>query len=197
MAVATSRSLIWSEYNLIVHLGSTEVLAIEIPCCVFTKSTLRKHHRLCFETVSHFAGWAPETRQTSQFVVPEPWTNRRTRCVHSADLDNLDLEFDLELPMLYTVAQYDVSGRILLIPIKGNGPLYGNWSKCSTVLSLLCSFPHGVSPIERRDDRLIAGFINDTDSTELGCIVCSKVERWWKSQRIWKHHPNIRMGNMR
>jgi hypothetical protein len=48
-------------------------------------------------------------------------------------MENLDFDFDLELPMLYTVAEYDVSGRILLIPIKGNGPLNGNWSKFSTV----------------------------------------------------------------
>jgi hypothetical protein len=52
-------------------------------------------------------------------------------------MENLDFDFDLELPMLYTVAEYDVSGRILLIPIKGNGPLYGNWSKFSMVYWLL------------------------------------------------------------
>jgi hypothetical protein len=57
--------------------------------------------------------------------------------LHRADLEKLDFDFDLELPMLYTVAEYDVSGRILLIPIKGNGPLYGNWSKFSTVHLLL------------------------------------------------------------
>ncbi|XP_021930050.1 protein takeout isoform X2 [Zootermopsis nevadensis] len=48
----------------------------------------------------------------------------------------MDLEFDLELPMLYTVAQYEVSGRILLIPIKGNGPFYGNWSECTAHVTL-------------------------------------------------------------
>jgi hypothetical protein len=63
-------------------------------------------------------------------------------------MDNPRLEFDLDLPMLYTVAEYDVSGRILLIPIKGNGPFYGNWSKFTTVLSLLCSIAHRVSPTE-------------------------------------------------
>jgi hypothetical protein len=52
-------------------------------------------------------------------------------------MEKLDFDFDLKLPMLYTVAEYDVSGRILLIPIKGNGPLNGNWSKFSTVCSLL------------------------------------------------------------
>lgn len=52
-------------------------------------------------------------------------------------MENLDFDFDLELPMLYTVAEYDVSGRLLLLPIKGNGPLYGNWSKFSMVCLLL------------------------------------------------------------
>jgi hypothetical protein len=52
-------------------------------------------------------------------------------------MENLHFEFDLELPMLYTIAEYDISGRILLIPIKGNGPAYGNWSKFITVYSLL------------------------------------------------------------
>jgi hypothetical protein len=55
-------------------------------------------------------------------------------CVHSADPHNFRFEFDVELPLLYTVAEYDVKGRILLIPIKGNGPLYGNWSTFSSLL---------------------------------------------------------------
>ena len=48
-------------------------------------------------------------------------------------MDKLDFEFDLDFPMMYIEAQYDVNGRILLIPIKGNGPLRGNFSKCRTV----------------------------------------------------------------
>ncbi|KAJ4447897.1 hypothetical protein ANN_09906 [Periplaneta americana] len=46
-----------------------------------------------------------------------------------ANMDTLLIEFDLELPHLYSVGTYDVNGRILLIPIKGNGPFTGNWNK--------------------------------------------------------------------
>jgi hypothetical protein len=68
----------------------------------------------------------------------------------------LDFEFDLQLPLLYTVAEYDISGRILLIPVKGHGPFYGNWSKFSTALSLLRSVTHSVNLTEGRDIYLIA-----------------------------------------
>jgi len=66
-------------------------------------------------------------------------------CANSADPDNFRFEFDVELPLLYTVAEYDVKGRILLIPIKGHGPLYGNWSKFSTVLGILYRDTAGLS----------------------------------------------------
>jgi hypothetical protein len=102
-------------------------------------------HHLFKASASHFTDWATTIHSqiahewTSQMAYPyhslESVTNYSPCCVHSADLEKLDIEFDLELPMLYTVAQYDISGRILLIPIKGNGPLYGNWSKFSSLIS--------------------------------------------------------------
>ncbi|XP_069682360.1 protein takeout-like [Periplaneta americana] len=53
-----------------------------------------------------------------------------------ANMDTLLIEFDLELPHLYSVGTYDVNGRILLIPIKGNGPFTGNWTECTAHVAL-------------------------------------------------------------
>lgn len=37
--------------------------------------------------------------------------------------------FEVELPQLYAEGTYDIDGRILLIPVKGNGRFHGNFSK--------------------------------------------------------------------
>lgn len=39
--------------------------------------------------------------------------------------------FELEFPQLYAEGVYDIDGRILLIPVKGNGRFHGNFSKYS------------------------------------------------------------------
>jgi len=36
--------------------------------------------------------------------------------------------FELELPQLYAEGLYDIDGRILLIPVKGNGKFHGNFT---------------------------------------------------------------------
>lgn len=38
-------------------------------------------------------------------------------------------QFQLEFPNLRAEGSYDIDGRIVLVPVKGNGPFHGNFSK--------------------------------------------------------------------
>ncbi|KAK0082829.1 hypothetical protein PV325_009774 [Microctonus aethiopoides] len=42
------------------------------------------------------------------------------------DMDKLEFDFDIHLPHLYFVGEYEIDGKVLLLPIRGNGQMYGN-----------------------------------------------------------------------
>lgn len=44
-------------------------------------------------------------------------------------------QFQLEFPTMQTEGIYDIDGRIVLVPVKGNGQFHGNFSKLKTVIS--------------------------------------------------------------
>ncbi|KAJ8673663.1 hypothetical protein QAD02_004925 [Eretmocerus hayati] len=44
------------------------------------------------------------------------------------EIETLRFAVDLLLPHLYIEGQYEVNGRVLLLPIQGNGPIYGNFT---------------------------------------------------------------------
>ncbi|PSN50119.1 hypothetical protein C0J52_04720 [Blattella germanica] len=52
------------------------------------------------------------------------------------NMDTLIFDFDLDFTMLYVQAKYDVSGKILLLPIRGSGPLTGNFSDITVHVKL-------------------------------------------------------------
>ncbi|XP_012275264.1 circadian clock-controlled protein [Orussus abietinus] len=52
------------------------------------------------------------------------------------DLDHLRFAVDVDLPHLYIDGQYSIDGRVLLLPIRGSGPLYGNFSAATGAVKL-------------------------------------------------------------
>lgn len=49
----------------------------------------------------------------------------------SSHIDTLDFDVDIQLPHLYIDAQYEIDGRVLLLPITGTGRLTGNFTECT------------------------------------------------------------------
>ncbi|KAM0731167.1 Circadian clock-controlled protein daywake [Formica fusca] len=52
------------------------------------------------------------------------------------DFDKLFLVVDVELPNIFIEGKYDVDGKILLLPIRGSGPMNGNFSNCIGVVKI-------------------------------------------------------------
>ncbi|XP_034934943.1 protein takeout [Chelonus insularis] len=48
-----------------------------------------------------------------------------------ADMTNLIYKLDIVLPHLYVDGEYDVDGRILLLPVTGSGRMTGNFTDCT------------------------------------------------------------------
>ncbi|XP_046393515.1 circadian clock-controlled protein daywake-like [Ischnura elegans] len=46
------------------------------------------------------------------------------------DLKSMSMDFGLNLPHLYIESNYEVDGKILLLPIRGRGPFTGNFTNC-------------------------------------------------------------------
>jgi len=46
------------------------------------------------------------------------------------DFDTLLVLVDVALPNIQVEGKYEVDGKILLLPIRGSGPLHGNFSNC-------------------------------------------------------------------
>lgn len=44
------------------------------------------------------------------------------------DVSQLRFALDITLPHLYIEGQYEIDGRVLLLPIRGNGPMTGNFT---------------------------------------------------------------------
>lgn len=47
------------------------------------------------------------------------------------DFDNLEFALEIKLPHLHIKGHYDISGRVLLLPIQGSGPITGNFTQCT------------------------------------------------------------------
>lgn len=60
-------------------------------------------------------------------------------------------DFELNLPRLQGEGQYDINGQILTLPLKGNGPFTGNFSKLNTLLTKLrsCSILIPICSLQR------------------------------------------------
>ncbi|XP_071440004.1 protein takeout-like [Hetaerina americana] len=56
------------------------------------------------------------------------------------DLDNLKLEFDLLFPSMHLESEYDVDGKVLVVPVKGNGPSNSNFTNTETNIKLFGQF---------------------------------------------------------
>ncbi|XP_015604906.1 circadian clock-controlled protein [Cephus cinctus] len=52
------------------------------------------------------------------------------------DLNLLRFEVDVDLPHLFIDGQYQVDGRVLLLPIRGSGPMKGNFTGCTGAVKL-------------------------------------------------------------
>lgn len=48
------------------------------------------------------------------------------------NIDDQTYEFDIEFPLLSIEAQYNVSGKLMMMPINGAGPLYANVTNCKS-----------------------------------------------------------------
>lgn len=48
---------------------------------------------------------------------------------YSANIKNRSLEIDLNFPLFKIKSQYEVKGKILMLPIEGKGAFVGNFSK--------------------------------------------------------------------
>ncbi|KAB0798326.1 hypothetical protein PPYR_09319 [Photinus pyralis] len=48
------------------------------------------------------------------------------------NMDEQTYEFDTEFPLLSIEAQYNVSGKLLMMPVNGAGPLYANLTNCKS-----------------------------------------------------------------
>lgn len=53
----------------------------------------------------------------------------------SADLDSLQFVVDVDIPKLRIEAQYHIDGKLLMVPVKGNGNLETNVSESFYQLS--------------------------------------------------------------
>ena len=51
--------------------------------------------------------------------------------IHSVDLDKQVYELHIDIPKLRIEADYTVDGKLLLLPVRGNGNLEANVSKCN------------------------------------------------------------------
>lgn len=47
-----------------------------------------------------------------------------------ADIENTYFHVDVMLPQIIVNGQYDIDGKIILLPITGSGPFWGNFSNC-------------------------------------------------------------------
>lgn len=52
------------------------------------------------------------------------------------DMKTNSIDFGLNLPHLYIESNYEVDGRIFLLPIRGRGPLRGNFTNCKGDVAL-------------------------------------------------------------
>ncbi|KMQ95853.1 circadian clock-controlled protein [Lasius niger] len=46
------------------------------------------------------------------------------------DTDHLRFMVDIELPNIFVDGKYEVDGKIMLLPLRGSGPIHGNFSDC-------------------------------------------------------------------
>ncbi|KAF3421510.1 hypothetical protein E2986_00937 [Frieseomelitta varia] len=53
-----------------------------------------------------------------------------------ASLETLTFTVDVDLPHLSISGNYDINGRIILLHIRGNGPMQGNFTNCKAVVKL-------------------------------------------------------------
>lgn len=51
---------------------------------------------------------------------------------YSADLDSLQFVVDVDIPKLRIEAQYHIDGKLLMVPVKGDGNLETNVSEFDT-----------------------------------------------------------------
>ncbi|XP_046392875.1 protein takeout-like [Ischnura elegans] len=56
------------------------------------------------------------------------------------DLEDLKLEFDLLFPRMHLESDYDVDGKVLVVPVKGNGPSNANFTNTETNIKLYGKF---------------------------------------------------------
>lgn len=49
------------------------------------------------------------------------------------------LEFGVDIPYLFMEGDYEIRGRVLVLPIVGQGDSWSNYSKCVTINFFLCS----------------------------------------------------------
>lgn len=49
--------------------------------------------------------------------------------IYRSDLDKLTLEMSITLPKIDVTCDYDIDGRLLVVPLKGKGTFIGNFSK--------------------------------------------------------------------
>lgn len=50
---------------------------------------------------------------------------------YRSNIETLEFDVDIQLPHLYIDAQYEIDGRILLLPVTGSGRLTGNFTNCA------------------------------------------------------------------
>ncbi|XP_015173973.1 PREDICTED: circadian clock-controlled protein-like [Polistes dominula] len=47
------------------------------------------------------------------------------------NFDKLEFDLKIKLPHLHIKGNYDINGRVLLLPIQGSGPMNGNFTQCT------------------------------------------------------------------
>lgn len=52
------------------------------------------------------------------------------------DLENLRFNLDVSLPNIFIQGLYNIDGKVLLLPIRGQGPMNGNFTNCKGAVKL-------------------------------------------------------------
>ena len=66
----------------------------------------------------------------------------------SADLPTLSFAVDIDMPHLYVDGDYEIDGRVLLLPITGSGPMTGNFTKCTGAVNFRADLVNDASGVE-------------------------------------------------
>lgn len=53
------------------------------------------------------------------------------------DIDNMFFTVQVELPNIFVEGKYEIDGKILLLPLRGSGPLKGNFSDCIGIYNFI------------------------------------------------------------